>query len=468
MGLRFDPVGGGQFKSALEQIKQAERQPIKQLEQRKTREETKLKLFQEFKSKFVGFDKTLSEFSNFKKFRELKVDYGDGGNAIAVTLDKDRAEPGIYSIQVDQMAGRGSIISNGFENPDEASLGAGYITFKTADGQSAEIHVNDKDGSIRGVASLINREKNSPVRAAVIKDITDEDRPWKLVLTAKDEILGKRVDFPEFYFMDGQEDIYIDDEREPKNAKMSLDGFPIETESNDIKEFLTGVNLHVKQARPDQPIALTISEDYQKISGKVKGLIDQVNGILEFINKQNQVDEGSDTRANFTGDTSLQTIEYRMRNLLHEGYLAPGKSADGGKKFVFLNEVGVQFQKNGLVTFQEEKFQKALETDFQGLSEAITGEFGFANQLRTVISNYTRNGDGMLAQRESGLKSRIKRIDDDIAQKERRVDQRMQSLTDQFARLESTLANMQKQGQYLSAMGGGGGGGNMVQQLLGG
>lgn len=468
MGLRFDPVGGGQFKQALEQIKQAERVPIKSLEQRKAREEQRLKLFQEFKTKFAGFEKTLNEFSDFKKFRELKVDLGDGESIVGVTLDKERAEPGVYSIQVDQMAGRGSIISNNFENPDEPVLGSGFITFRTADGESAEIFVDDKFGSIRGVASLINREMNCPVRASVIKDSSDTDKPWKLILTAKDEVADKRVDFPEFYFMDGYEDIYIDDEKDPQNALINMEGFPIESESNQIKEFVTGVNLHLKQARPERPITISITEDYQKIAGKVKGLVDQVNGVLEFINKQNAVDQSSDTRAGFTGDTSLQNIEYRFRNLMHEGYSA-GIQKNGERRFVFLNQIGVTFQKNGTLAFSEEKFQKALETDFQGISNAITGEMGMAHQLKAVVANYTRGNDGLLTMREQGLKSRIKRIDDDIANKERRVDQRMQSLTEQFSRLQATLGNMQKQQQYLSAtLPGAGGGGNVVQQLLGG
>ncbi len=115
MGLKFDPVGGGQFKQVVAQIIEAEKQPLKQLEARKKIEDSKMKLFQEFKSKFTGFEKTLNEFSNFRKFRELKVDLGDGTDILSVTVDKERAEPGTYSLTVDSLATRTSAISNGFE-----------------------------------------------------------------------------------------------------------------------------------------------------------------------------------------------------------------------------------------------------------------------------------------------------------------------------------------------------------------
>ena len=92
MGLRFDPVGGGQFKQAVQQLIEAESQPIKTLEKRKVKEDSRLKLFQEFKSKFTGLDKTITEVASFKKFRELKVDLGDGASLMNVTLDKEKAD----------------------------------------------------------------------------------------------------------------------------------------------------------------------------------------------------------------------------------------------------------------------------------------------------------------------------------------------------------------------------------------
>jgi flagellar hook-associated protein 2 len=385
VGLRFDPVGGGQFQQAIKVIVEAERQPIKQLETRKTREEAKQKLFQEFKGKFQGFDKTLSEFTNFKNFRELKVDLGDGASFVNVTVDKDKAQPGSYTLQVDQLAQRSSVISNGFSNPDDPVLGIGFVVANMANGDSAEIFVDEDNASLRGIANLINSQSKSPIRASVVKDGSDPEKPWRLIMTAKQDGADDGVQFPDFYFLDGKEDFYVSDENEAQNAVIMLDGFPIEAQGNDINDFLEGVNLHLKQARPDQPITITISEDHQKVAGKVKGLIDQVNGILSFINQQNKVDEKSDTRTTFAGDTTLQTIEYRMRNLMHEGFPVGDPNSEDFH-FKFLNQMGVEFGKDGLLTFKEEKFQKVLEADFNGVTEAITGDYGFAAQLKQVIA----------------------------------------------------------------------------------
>lgn len=467
MGLKFDPIGGGQFKQAIKQIMEAESQPLKQLEARKAKEEARLKLFQEFKGKFGGIDKALSELSNFTKFREFKVDLGDGAALASVTVDKEKAQPGTYSLTIDDLAARTSVISNGFSSADEPILGMGFVVMNLPNGDSKEVYVDEDKASLRGLAQAVNDLKDSPVRASVVKDASSDD-PWKLILTAKKDGAENQIDIPDFYFMDGDKDLYLDDQRDAKNAQIRMNGFAIETESNDVKDFLPGVNLHLKEAAPDKPFTLSITEDTQKMTGKVKALVDQMNGILGFIKQQNTIDQNSDTSSTFAGDTSLTNIEYRLRNLMHEGFPSNDDPDSDKFRWVHLSELGVEFDKTGTITFKEDKFQKALENNYDSVATAVSGEFGLAFQLKETVSSYTNFGTGLLGVREQGIKARIKQIDSQIDQKAKRLEQRQQSLTDQFSRLEGSLANMQRQQAALSAMGAGGGGGGLVQQLLGG
>lgn len=466
MALNFDPIGGGQFKMAVKQIMEAEKQPLKQLEGRKANEEARLKLFQEFKSKFMGVDKAIEDISSFSKLREFKVDLGDGAALASVTIDKERAQPGSYQLEVRELAARTSVMSNGFEDPHEPALGLGFIVMDLDSGDRAEIFVDDQHSSLYDIASLINTNTELPIRAAVVRDAGETDLPWKLIMTAKKDGAENQIKFPEFYFMDGTRDFYIEDQKNAKNALISMDGFEMERESNDIIDFLPGINLHLKQARPGQPFSVNVTEDVQKIAGKMKGLVDQLNGILSFINAQNKVDENSNTRNTFAGDSGLQTIEYRLRNIMHEGFLGNDPEKDEAR-VLFLNQMGIEFDKSGQLAFKEDRFNKMMEKDYDAMAEAISGQFGFAYQLRQLIGGFTRAGSGTLAIREQGFRNRIKDIDQQIDSKTRRLDQREQALTDQFARLEASLSNLQRQQQYLSATLPGGGGGNLVQQLLG-
>lgn len=467
MGLRFD-ASGGQLNNALKALIEAERQPIKQLESRKGKEEQRMKLFQEFKGKFANFDRTLSELSNFNKFKEFKVDLGDGANAMNVTIDKEKVQPGTYDIEIASLAKRSSIISNGFTDPNEPLLGVGYVVVHNANGDKEELYIGGKAASLNGIASAINGKSDSVVKATVVKDSSDPDAAWRLIVSSKKDGLDDEVVFPQFYFLDGKKDLRIDRDNEAANAVLKIDGFEIESDGNKIPEFLTGVNLDLKQAKEGQTYTVTIAEDVPKMGAKIKALVDQVNGIFEFITKQNTVDDKSDTSAGFTGDTSLQSIEYRIRNLMHEGFPVWDNPNDPDTPRVkMLSELGVEFDKKGQLTYSEEKFTKSMQKDFYGTAQAVSGEYGFASQIKSVMTNYTRPGNGLLATRETSLKSRISRIDRDIEAKERVLQRRQESLTQQFSRMQSTLSGMQQQQQYLqSALGGSGS--NPISQLLGG
>lgn len=467
MGLRFD-ASGGQMNNALKALIEAERQPIKQLESRKGKEEQRMKLFQEFKGKFANFDKALSELSNFNKFKEFKVDLGDGANAMNVTIDKEKVQPGSYDIEIASLAKRSSIISNGFTDPNEPILGVGYVVTYNANGDKEELYIGGKAASLNGIAGAINSKSDSVVKATVVKDSSDPDAAWRLIVSSKKDGLDDEVVFPQFYFLDGKKDLRIDRDNEAANAVLKIDGFEIESDGNKIPEFLTGVNLDLKQAKEGQTYTVTIAEDVPKMGAKIKSLVDQVNGIFEFITKQNTVDDKTDTSAGFTGDTSLQAVEYRIRNLMHEGFPVWDNPNDPDTPRVkMLSELGVEFDKKGQLSYSEEKFTKSMQKDFYGTAQAISGEYGFASQIKSVLANYTRPGNGLLASRESSLKNRISRIDRDIEAKERILQRRQESLTQQFSRMQSTLSGMQQQQQYLqSALGSSGS--NPISQLLGG
>lgn len=463
--MKFDPIGGGQFKQALNAIIEAERQPIKTLQSRKSVEEAKLKLFGEFKSKYATLQSSLDGLIGHNKFKELKAELGDGAKLMDVTLDKEQANIGSWSVEVKELAERASMISNGFSDPDKKVLGLGYINFHLANGDTKDVYVTQADASLNGIASKINAVADSPVKATVLKDMSRPDTPYRLVITSKEDGAKNDIQFPQLYFVDGQEEFYVDNDKSSKNALLEVDGFDVELGSNNVPDFLKGVGAQLKQAKPGEKFTLNIKADYAKVTDKFKNLITNMNGVLDFINKQNQVNESSDTRSTFAGDTSLQSIEFRLRNLVHEAFPAHLESKESFYT-VQLSDLGVEIGKTGEISFKEEKFQKMLEKDFEGISEVVSGENGFASQLKRVLEGYGAGQGGVLATREQGLRARIKQIDQTIETKERNLEKRTQGLTDQFSRLQGSLSSMQRQQQYLSASLGGGGGG--IQQLLGG
>ena len=97
--------------------------------------------------------------------------------------------------------------------------------------------------------------------------------------------------------------------------------------------------------------SLNITEDIAKITGKVKAFVDAINGVLEFVNKQNKLDATSDTSKTLGGDTALVAIESRLRNLVFESFPVDENDEDITLR---LSDIGIQFEKTGVLAFKED------------------------------------------------------------------------------------------------------------------
>ena len=136
-----------------------------------------------------------------------------------------------------------------------------------------------------------------------------------------------------------------------------------------------------------------------------------------------------------------------------------------------IGDLGLTFQRNGLVELDENKFKVALEKNYKEVSQIIAGIYtiedgktnGFIDNLEGVVNGALKRPAGTLTSRKEGLNSKIKQIDRRIESKQRQIDQKERVLKAKFARLEETISKIKSQGSGLAGMTGGGF--NPVQQL---
>ena len=371
--------GGGKYGQLVRQIMNAEREPIRLIEGHKAKENDKLKLVQEFVGKVRKLPEVIKELDNFRKFRELKADLPPGAkDLVDVSLDKDVAEPGEYQIEVDQLAGKHSMISDGYGDPDD-EIGVGYFNYDLPNGDSKSVWVGPGHNTLRGLVSAINQEKGIGVQASIVNDGAGGDRPWRIVVQGKKGGLDNDITFPDFYFLDGDFRFYVDDERDAQNAIIKFNGFEIMWQANKF-ELLPGVTLDLKAAKEDYEFTLNIQEDLPKMAAKIKAMVDAINGVFEFVNKQNTLDANSDTSKTLGGDTALLTIQERLRRLLFQEF---GVDDDDEDATMRVSDVGVPVREDRPADLQGRQVQ---EDDRQGLRsrrEPLHGrrQLHLANQI---------------------------------------------------------------------------------------
>jgi flagellar hook-associated protein 2 len=463
LAISFGSINSGLPKDIVKQLMEAEKIPIKQMEARKSKFEDKKVLVKELIGLMESVQGEIFKNKGSRSFRELEVVTDD--RYLGVTVDKNLALPGIYDIEVISKATKSSAMSNPIEDKDKTYLGVGYIEYTLPNGEEKEVFVDADHSSLTGIAKLLNQDSDNGMHATVVNDgKEDGDEHWRIIITLDDMGDGNKADFPYLYFVDGEVDLYLEAEKEAHDAKIKLDGFEIEVGSNTLDELIPGVTIDLKKAMPGEEISLEIKEDVTKIADKIDLMIENINGVIAFIKKQNQMDEKTDTSRTLGGDITLQQLEMRIRSSIFTAV-----PTDSGAKR--LGDLGVSFQRDGMLKFDTAQFENALKTDFKMVSQVLNGKYsiedgktkGFIDVMGDLVQTSLRNPNGLLSNRKKSLQSNIDRIDRSIESKQRHMDQKEQMLKAKFARLEETISKIKTQGAGLAALGGGGF--NPVQQL---
>ena len=432
------------------------------MEARKGKIENKKALLNDLIDRVKKLEGAVYANKGARSFREFNINIS--GEGIKASVDKNVAEPGTYQIEVLQLAQKSSAISNGVADKDNTYTGVGYIQYELPDGTSKEIYIDEDHASLTGIAKLINKDADNGMRANVVDSGDGSDTPWKLIITLEETGDLAKAQFPNLYLVDGEVDIWFDGEREAQDAKIKLDGFEIELPGNKTTELIPGVTIDLKKAAKGDEITLEITEDTAKMADKIDDLVANINQVIGFIKEQNRLDESSDTSQTLGGDITLQTLESRLRSSVFAG--VPTEFGN-----FRIGDLGLQFQKDGMLKLDKEKFQAKLDENIDLVNQVINGRYsieegkvdGFVDNIERLVKDAMKIPGGILSSRKSGLDSKIAQIDRRIDSTERRIKRKEENLKAKFARLEETISRIKTQGSGLAGLGGGGF--NPVQQL---
>lgn len=446
MPIQFGSISTGLPPNIVDQLVEAERIPIKNIEVQKGKSESRLKLVDELTTKISDIRKGLTELAGTRGFSDIKLISTDP-SVVQGAVDPSLYQPGSWNIEVVELARKAGAITNGFPDKDQTTIGTGYFRFRTPEGNK-DVYVNSKNNTLEGAAKAINVAKVG-VRATVINDRKDKESPFKLVLSADGVGEDKSVEYPRIYMLDGDQDLYFDTENPARNGVVKVDGFEFEISDNTLKDVIPGVTLELKSASPGKSVNVTVKEDQEVVSGKIKTFVDGINGVLQFIQAQNKLDQKTDTSKTLGGDSLLRSVEQRMRSVIQSpqyGIKSPINT---------LNQIGIQFNRGGTLDFDQKKFNMVLSSNPEGVQKFLIGDgysTGFISAIKREISNLLNPSFGPVTNRSRGLKEKIDQYDQRIANKERQLAKKEEILRNKFSRLEETMSKIKGQGAQLGAM----------------
>ena len=421
--------------SIISQLVAIRRLPITRMEERQQACEQQISALKDLKTKLLALRTAAAALDIPSEFAALAANSTDEGFLTATA--NGLAAPGRYDIVINSLATYQKDISAGYASLAE-NVGTGTVSI-TVGGETTDIELSAPVNSLSDLQSAIN-DAGLGVYATLLNDGSDTT-PYRLVLTSAEsgDAAAYTVDFSG---LSGGTAPVLTNVSVAQNASLTIDSIPVTSASNNVSSAVTGLTLNLLNADPGTSVTLSVETDPSAIEDKIQALVDAYNDLFTYI-----ADQSNET-GTLQGHSALRTV----RNSMQQLFALPLSDAAGS--LCMLAQVGISQAEGGQVAFDREKFAEALGESFTEVRDLFVqrgDNQGKAYLVRTAIDNLTDSVDGLFQISTKGLQAQIDNLDDSIARYERSVESYQTLLERKFTAMESTVAALQSQGDYLYA-----------------
>ncbi|MGV7209059.1 flagellar filament capping protein FliD [Oxalobacteraceae bacterium A2-2] len=328
---------------------------------------------------------------------------GVGNSGTANTGSTTTAVSSISLVSADA-----SPITVGGSNPTAAGFTAGtggaYIgaSFTAdADRTSGNIVIDSTNNTLQGIMAAINKG-NFGVTATIVSDGSTgtSATPYHLVLTStatgasstmKITLSGSDGADPDpdlvkllGYDPGGAQN--LGQKAAAMDTKGTVNGIAVTSSSTSIGGAIEGVSISALKVGSS---SLTIAKDSASLTTSVNGFVKAYNDLQTQISSLTSYDASTKTGGPLLGDSTVRSLQAAIRRQLSE-------SITGLKgNLTNLSQIGISFQKDGTLTLDSTKFNKAITDNFNDIAGlfAAVGKSTDSNVKFVSSTSATKAGD---------------------------------------------------------------------------
>lgn len=217
----------------------------------------------------------------------------------------------------------------------------------------------------------------------------------------------------------------------------------ITSTSNTFKDLLPGVDVTVSAVSAD-PVTISIAKDEDAVAAQGQKLVDKVNDVFGYIKLKTTVSQTTDAAGKSTVKAGDLTSDSLTRAVSQQVLKAAMDPVDGKSP----SSVGISLTRDGLLTFDKDKFTAAMAEDPKGTEAMLTAIAGRLSGAATSISD---KHDGSLTQKINGQDTVLRNLDTQIISWDTRLAKREEALAMLYARLEVSMGKLNSTMSSLSA-----------------
>lgn len=374
---------------------------------------------------------------------------------VSISADED-AQPGGYSVKVNNLATEHKILSEAFDA--DAAVGEGTMTFSSGE-NSFGIEVSDT-ATLSEIRDAINDSSdNDSINATIITDDTGQH----LVLAAKNSGLENEIKV-EVTDIDGNntdtnglsrlafDSAGVQNASEiiaATDASITIDGsLTVSSSSNTFTDVIDGITITAKKAQgtDDDLSDISVTENNNNIQSGLNNFISSYNELLELSNNLGASSE--DGAGVMAGDSLLRGVMSKLREQITD-------SVDlGNGNSLSLSQLGVEADRYGVLTLNTETLNEKIDEDVDLVQQFFVGtdedEGGFAQSFDELMSFYT-DSDGIIQNRIDSKTNQL----EDIDEQRESLTSKMESLSDrlyaQYNAMDLLVASLNSTSSYVQA-----------------
>lgn len=288
-------------------------------------------------------------------------------------------------------------------------------------------HISLQSGSAADVAAAVNKA-NIGIRAAVVNTSDGEIVQFSAAAT------GAENKFTVTGFTETAHEIV-----QAADAKISVgDGsagsYSISSSNNTFTNAMPGVTFSISAAAVGTDVTISVSDDVDSLGKQISGLVDALNSAKGGISLV------TGEKGLLQGHTDITSIGRDLADVISMGYY----------EGVSLTAVGIDMDKDGVVTFDAAAFRAAYQADDKGTLDVIS--HALAAPLRQVSEAASAPVVGTLSQTITADQGKVEDLRSQIAKWDERLDKMQAQLVIKYTAMQSALATLQSQSDWLTSM----------------
>ena len=428
MGFSIGGIASGlDTSSMIQQLMQIERQPVMRFQQRQAALHRVDKAWGEVVTKIQAFRSALDNVRDATDWSSFVSAISSNEDAVAVTTT-GAADTGSLDFTVTSLAAAEKVAMTGTYTNPTAPVGVGDVTIN---GPNGAISVTtDASTTLVDLADMIE-QADAGVDAQVLKVSETEHQ---LILTATDT--GMVNDFT--VTTNITELGAVSQLKAASDAELSVGGIAVNRSSNTITDLFDGVTIDLK-AITTTPVTVDVTRDIGAAGDAVDELVTAANEVLSTLKKHTSYNAESGASGVLQGDPAARGLQMEIRSVL--------SSTSSTGDITHGSQVGISLTRTGEVELDRTKLDAALGGGYDAVAGFMVD--GLGSSLHTFLKTVEGSG-GSIQRARDAIDGRVRSYDDQIEAFEVRLALRERTLRRQFTGLETSLAQLHAQGNWLA------------------